>query len=353
MNIPRRYVDFYGKKRIVRMPMKLSYDKAIYGCASRSSMVTKNRVIARDYCIFNPNSLSNKIRLDETNRAYLNEANRETQPTSKLEHALKDFYFKRTKKSHLLSKNIDKCLSISKYDPDESSKIYGNVVFTFLVDLDIFKPNEMVELLSRVAILYGYSYVADEITEHKNIPFEGSTYRCATVDVQFEAVYFSSNVRVGDKLYHVAPKSITDKILRKKISLTPRNANSYGFNYSPCIYCFIDSGKSIAYRYAVNSNKQSKKFIRKEELAKNIKEFYVELEKKFKLKNDNKEYVGTLFDSKEFCLLEIDTKKLKDVKFYRDNAFEYDGDFIAVYTFDNIPYNAISIVDDFIANRVV
>lgn len=56
-----------------------------------------------------------------------------------------------------------------------------------------------------------------------------------------------------------------------------------------------------------------------------------------------------LFDTHEFSVLAIDTAKLEDVKFFRDNTFDIDGDFIAVYTDQAIPPNAISYVDDIIA----
>lgn len=51
---------------------------------------------------------------------------------------------------------------------------------------------------------------------------------------------------------------------------------------------------------------------------------------------------GKLFDTHEFSLLKIDTSKLKDVIFYRDNVFELDGSFVAIYTMQAIPPDAIT-----------
>ena len=49
-----------------------------------------------------------------------------------------------------------------------------------------------------------------------------------------------------------------------------------------------------------------------------------------------------------FALLAIDTAKLKDMKFYRDNTFDDgEGNFFAVYTIQNIKPEAISMVDVF------
>lgn len=57
--------------------------------------------------------------------------------------------------------------------------------------------------------------------------------------------------------------------------------------------------------------------------------------------------IGLLFDSREFVLLQIDTKKLPvGFKFYRDSLFEIDGEFKAVYTDQGIPPSALEVVDE-------
>lgn len=57
---------------------------------------------------------------------------------------------------------------------------------------------------------------------------------------------------------------------------------------------------------------------------------------------------GKLFDTHEFSLLKIDTSKLKDVIFYHDNVFELNGNFVAIYTMQGIPPDAIVKVMDFV-----
>ena len=91
-------------------------------------------------------------------------------------------------------------------------------------------------------------------------------------------------------------------------------------------------------KYAANSWKSDKRIIAKDEdMQKVVKEHWIELVKK--------EH-GSLFDAKEFSILKIDTSKLNN-KFYRDNTFEYNDTFIAVYTISNIPAAAIEIVETF------
>ena len=91
-------------------------------------------------------------------------------------------------------------------------------------------------------------------------------------------------------------------------------------------------------KYAANSWKSNKRFVAKDEdLQKVVKEHWIELVKK--------EH-GSLFDTKEFSILKIDTSKLNN-KFYRDNTFEYKDTFVAVYTTANIPAAAIEIVETF------
>ena len=60
-----------------------------------------------------------------------------------------------------------------------------------------------------------------------------------------------------------------------------------------------------------------------DKLKDEIMDFYEELQKKTD---------GVLFDTHEFAVLAIDTAKLEDVKFFRDNMFDIHGNFIAVYT---------------------
>lgn len=75
--------------------------------------------------------------------------------------------------------------------------------------------------------------------------------------------------------------------------------------------------------YAATSGKRSKKFILNDKLKNDIMDFYEEVQKKTD---------GVLFDTHKFVVLAVDTTKLEDVKFFRDNAFDINGNFIAVYT---------------------
>ena len=130
-------------------------------------------------------------------------------------------------------------------------------------------------------------------------------------------------------------RNLTEKIVNKKVGLVPRNSNSYNFNYSPRIYCFIDRNRDLQKQYASVTGKQNKKYISNDNFDEFLK--YVILQHK---------NAGVLVDTKEFAIIEIDTTKINN-KFYRDNTFEVNGSFVAVYTTQNIPYQALKIVDIF------
>ena len=78
-------------------------------------------------------------------------------------------------------------------------------------------------------------------------------------------------------------------------------------------------------------------------MLKKVKHYWIKLADELQ-KSKN---IGLLFDSREFVLLQIDTKKLSPgFKFYRDSLFEIDGEFKAVYTDQGIPPSALEVVDE-------
>lgn len=114
-------------------------------------------------------------------------------------------------------------------------------------------------------------------------------------------------------IYHLTPTNKVKKIFKN--GLTPRTNNKL-FKYPDRIYFFLNE----PYYY---------------ELQSIIKQFYMEELKKGK---ENKKYIpytGT------YTFLAIDTEMVKNCNFYYDpNLFD------AIYTKDNIPPQAISIVEE-------
>ena len=116
--------------------------------------------------------------------------------------------------------------------------------------------------MSRKAYLLGYNIV--DLREDRTFDRDGRRFQIATI--QFEASYFSSNLKTDDFVYHVTPKSIAHKVISRKTGLVPSNKNSYSFGYPPRVYCFIDNSDYIK-RYAAVSDKRSLKFIAKRDVA--------------------------------------------------------------------------------------
>lgn len=324
-----QYMKFYNKKpsAVPVKAMNLNVTKML------EEAVLKSCIQSKDICAYNPNSYMNLKRIYESNAQYLDEKKRETKNTSQLIEMLRS-YCKRNTIPDFDDKQFDEVFSVECYDPDSSGKIYGNIVlddFPFDVSKHIIEYH--VNLISRRAILLGYNYVDHRIAS----VFNEDGIRCCIASIQFEATYFSSNVKHGDILYHVTAKSLVHKILKN--GLMPSNKNTHGFNYESRIFCFIDKYDQIMKEYAAVSGKRSKKFILNDKLKDDVLDFYEELQKKSG---------GVLFDTHEFSVLAIDTAKLEDVKFFRNNTFDIDGDFIAVYTDQAIPPNAIRYVNDII-----
>lgn len=328
--VSKRYLDFYSKKSW-RSPARAMNLKNMQYIAEA---VEKSKTKLHDVCAFAPSSYMNIVRANESGSVYLDEAARQTADTSKLIDEIKSYCRKNTFKL-LDDEELDKVLEIECYDPDESGKIFGNIMLLdFPFNVSSCSADKHVEVLSRRAMLLGYNFVAMSSPEETVI----DGVRCALVSIQFEATYFSSNVKSGDILYHITPKSLVPKIMAR--GLVPSNRNNHGFSYGSRVYCFIDRDDLLMKSYASSSGKTSKKFINKDRLAFDVLNFYKELQTKTS---------GMLFSTFEFTMLAVDTAKLDDVEFYRDNTFDISGRFVAVYTEKSIPPKAIDIVCDIIA----
>lgn len=330
-----RYQSFFCKDKGTYLFRKMN----IYTPKHLQKAIEASCSLNIDICAYNPDSYMNQLRVNESHNLYLDEKERETQPVDKLIDAIKKYCQHNIRRWSKGTQDFDKIFNIQCYDMNDDNTIAGNVLLVdFPFDIDSISLKQHIDQLSRRALLLGYNYV-QHVDEGKETIDDGIKHHYASV--QFEASYFSSNVKHGDFLYHIAPKSIAHKILQK--GLLPKNQNSHGFEYEPRVYCFIDRYDQIFNDYATVSNKKSKKFVLNSKLEQEIEDFYQHLQTKL---------TGQLFDTHEFCVFKIDTAKLSgDVKFFRDNAFDVYGDFIAVYTTSPIKPDAISIVSEFVSRQ--
>ena len=278
-----------------------------------------------DLCAYNPDSYLNLKIARESEVVYLDEVQGKTEPFSKL----KDFIIRQY---DLISGDFPKPrIELQPYDFDDKKEIAGNVMLYAVLPNDQNKTRTFVNKISKLALHFGYNYVGHDIDD----AYAVNAYE---VQIQFEATYFPGNVRHGDVLWHVTTKNIAEKVVNQKKGLVPRSESQRGFSYSPRIYCFKVLDRDLMQKYATNSWKSNRRFIVKDEdMQKVVKEYWIKLM--------TKEH-GSLFDTKEFSILKIDTSKLNN-KFYRDNTFEYKDTFVAVYTTVNIPAAAIEIVETF------
>ena len=281
--------------------------------------------LLNDLCVYNPTSYLNLKITQESGVVYLDEAYGKTESFEKL----KDFI---VRQYDLISRNFpEQHIELQPYDFDNVKSIAGNVMLYAILPNDQDKARIFVNKISTLAMHFGYNYVGHDIDDM----YSRDSYE---VQIQFEATYFPGNIKIGDILWHITTKNAADKIVNQKKGLVPRSESQRGFNYSPRIYCFKVLDQDLMQKYAINSWKSNRKFILKnEDMQKIVKMHWIEL-----LKKEN----GSVFDTKEFSILKIDTRKLNN-KFYRDNAFEYKDKFVAVYTMTNIPAPAIEIVETF------
>lgn len=344
MKINESYLKFYMKQNpCLHMPYKLVNDKWIdYVFKKLSEGVSSLK--KNTLCIFNPFSLTNVIRENESNKAFVDESEKVTAPFNRLVDELFKIHDSYSKGCAPIEANLDASRQVFAAEyPNNDKSTYGLVGFSFAFDTSS-KPTEYyAKILAKRANMLNYNVVDFNIeAENENVVFNGEKYVLSKFDIQFEATYQDKvDLKIGRYVYHVTTKNNAMKIL--KHGLLPKNTNSYGFKYPDRVYVFVDVqyASNLAVPYASSSKKKNAKFIKDidvEELAKS----YEVLMKKLN---------GTVIDSREFAVLKIDLEKVGNVKLYRDNTFEIDGCFVAAYTEQAIPPAAISIAEEFTVPR--
>ena len=142
------------------------------------------------------------------------------------------------------------------------------------------------------------------VKNNETIDFEDKTLQNTPLMLKFRAKFNAEYKQqsIPPFIYHICPLRVVDKILKQ--GLTPRN-NGRIASHPERVYLFLEYPKNWI-----------------ENIAKN-----------FKISGKDEKY----------CLLEIDTRNLNDVKFYYDSNIMLK--YPAVYTLEPIPPTAIRVED--------
>lgn len=345
MNINEEYLKFYMKKTpCLHLRYKLVNDSWIDYVFKKFVDVTSS-LNKNSLCIFNPFSLTNVMRDNESDKAYVDESEKVTASFNALVEILFRLHSSYSKGCAPIEANIKSSRQVFAAEyPNDDNSVYGLVGFSFVFDTSSKPAEYYAKILSKRANLLNYNVVDFNIeSENQKVSFNGKQYTLSQFDIQFEATYQDKvDLKLGRYVYHVTTKNNATKILKQ--GLLPKNTNSYGFRYPDRVYVFVDShyASNLAVPYASNSKKRNAKFIRDVNVDSLVKSYEILMKK----------LDGTVVDSREFAILKIDLEKIGNVKLYRDNTFEVGGDFVAAYTKQAIPPFAIRIEKEFtIPNR--
>lgn len=194
---------------------------------------------------------------------YLDESKTVTKPTKELEDKLLSFYKNEFESSTYISENFKNCTMFTNEYPVKDG-IYGSVIFTAAVDLNVMSIKDFVNKVARIANLFGYNYVNSD-TLVANAPMKSSNgiiCNCGSVFVQFEASYVDgTSLIVGDCIYHVTTRNAARKILTQRKGLLPNSTSEHNFSYPNQVYCFVNLPDNLYVRYAEASDKIDRKFI--------------------------------------------------------------------------------------------
>lgn len=178
---------------------------------------------------------------------------------------------------------------------------------------NIFNFNKVssrfVEDLINAGDRFGYNYIAHSVDDNKY---------SICLRISYESKMQESNFTIDRKLYHVAPMSSRDKILKR--GLVPHEVNAKNGSkiaHPHRVYLFNGLDMWAIMSFLRQAKKTSKSYDRSLSKIKN---------------------------SSDFALFEIDRDKISDLKLYRDNNFESKdlSNPTALYTYSNIPPSAIS-----------
>lgn len=217
--------------------------------------------------------------------------------------------------THLTSKLIeliekssvhDKILSIDTFNWDKDKRIAGHIIIRFLEEDDC---NDNVSVIGGIMTQCGYHFASmfKEVIDGK---------RC--VVYQYEPLFDGTKELplTSPFLYHVTTKNKFDKIKSK--GLLPKYQCYREFSYPERVYFFTEYNPSQFIGYAEESMKRNYKF-----------------------NKENK----TLEDTREFIVIKIDIRKIRDkeIQFFSDPNLEW----CSIFTYGYIDWACVVGVEEF------
>lgn len=205
-----------------------------------------------------------------------------------------------------------KCMNIE-------DDIAGRVVYTLGLVTRSKQPSiDAFSSAAQALIQCGQSLGYDYIAQTTQYNADSKILICQVI---YESKFQDANIEVEDDLYHITPISTVGNIL--KFGLSPKS-KTYIAGEKAChsdrVYLFNGFDKNAISMFARQLEKQSSQYDKLKKL---------------------------LLQTKDYALLKIDKRKVPNLKLYRDNNFQAKDvkHPIALYTYSNIPPNAIELVD--------
>lgn len=189
------------------------------------------------------------------------------------------------------------------------------------IDKNVLEAEFTVKLkhLMDKALSYGYFYVVHEVGE-------ASKDGVVLLSMMFEARFTKSFVNVGRHLWHLTPASNESKIFKQ--GLVPKSKSANGkiqLGHPDRVYLFTTDDMNVLTQFVRQAAKQSKKFDKQ---------------------------LGDLSKENKYTVIEVDVSKVKSLKLYRDPTFKNlasddEEENVAVFTYNNIPPEALKVVKRF------
>jgi len=342
MKLDEAYLKFYRKDfGHLTFPYKLDNSACIREAVLKTGSM-ESKLSDENVCVFNPFSLTNVMRKLEHGIAYVSESEKKTLSTKELISTMRSFYAKLMSHNKMVQDSLDSSFEAECFLPDKAHKTYGIVKMSFIIDLSKHDASYYVDAFTRRAHLMNYNMVDYDMVEPQQMDWNGETYECTLLTMQFEAACHGSIDLGADRyVYHITTANAARKIMSS--GLLPRNTNLKGFRYPDRVYVFIDTEdvEKLAKGYAILSGKMNKAHLDDEHLKKlpadeveSMVEEYKDIQQGFSN--------GLVVDDRKFVLMQIDLEKAGDLKLYQDTSSVYDGKYIAAYTCQPIPANAIT-----------
>ena len=345
------YFDRYLKHAASKHYLYRSEFDIFEDCAKKQKNCKVN--LFKEHLIFSNSSLLNLIISKESDQIFLSEALFKTYPTKFLtKNIVKQMtkHFKSIDYRCIFSidlennKNLDELfvydsnenkffeissseltnysdvkLYIKCFTENVEQNIAGSIVYDlYILDNDLLSINlseTIIKDLIDIGTKFGYDYIAYSGIYSKQ-------KKSKHFYIKFESKFQLSDIIISNELYHIAPLSMKEKILKN--GLVPKSKtylDGTKLNHSDRVYLFNGYDENIILSYLKHSNKVSYKY---------------------------SDFFKILAMNKSFALFKIDRSIIDDLILFRDNIFKTldKNKPTAIYTYNNIKPEAIQFVKE-------